>query len=364
MSDTSTTNFIDAYYQDAEPTMFLTGLFQTPERNFYATEGVEIDIVRSGEKVAIPVQDLSAGYRKSEAEIFTNKRFVPPVYKNSFGLESSDLVKRYPGQNPFQNSDYRANIIRQMFRKAKLEEDKIRRAKELQASQVMQTGTATLVDANGNNVFNISYSPKATHFPTAGTAWDAGGDVIGDLLSLANVIRNDGLGDPSITLWGEDAYEAALGNADFKARFDNRRIDTGSIMMMTSGGTATANYRGTIDIGNFKLEIWTYGARYEHPQTSTVTQYLDPGKVVMLVPGARLDATFGAVPHVGRELGIAGQAILPELPGRFSSSGARADMFMNVWLSENGEQLFGGVACRPLLIPTAIDKFGCIDSGV
>lgn len=364
MSDNSTINFIEAYYQDAEAPMFLTGFFQAPDRNFYTQEAVEIDIVRSGEEVAIAVQDLTAGYRKSSADLFTNKKFIPPVFKNSFGLESSDLLKRSPGNNPFESPVYRANIVRQMFRKARLEENKIRRANELQASQVLQTGQATLIDSAGVSVYTIDYKPKSSHFPTAGTAWGSGGDVIGDLLSLANVIRNDGRGDPSVTLWGEDAFEAALANADFKARFDNRRIDTGALERMATGGTSGGNYRGSIDIGNFKLDIWTYGGRYDHPQTGTTTQFIDPANVVMMVPGLRLDATFGAVPHIGRELGFGGDDILPELPNRFASVGSRMDMFLNVWLSENKEQLFGGVASRPLFIPTAIDRFGCIDSGV
>ena len=357
---------IRAYFQDARPTGFFRGLFQSPAENFFNSESVELDIVRGDEQVAIAVQDLTAGYRKNSVDVYTNKEFVPPVFKESFGLTSNDLLKRQAGSNPFADFTYRAHIVKQMMRGMRKQEEKIERANELQASQVMQTGTATLTDSAGNSVYSISYSPKATHFPTVGTAWDAGGDIIGDLLSITNVIRNDGLDDPRITIWGEGAYEAALGNADFLARFESRRADLGAISPMITGGTSGANFRGFVDLGNFKIEIWTYGARYVHPQTGVKTQYMDPKKVIVMTEAPRLDALFGAVPHIGRELGLGGQSIADKLglPGRFGSSGAGMDMFSNAWLSEGGDQLFGGVASRPLFAPTAIDRFGCIDSDI
>lgn len=364
MSTASTINFIRAYFQDARPVQAFSRFFQSPRENFYNQAEIEIDIVRSGEDVAVAVQDLTAGYRANSVDIYTNKKFTAPVFKEKFGLDSHDLMNRMPGKNPFENHSYRAAIVEKMLRGMRKVEEKIRRANELQRSQVLQTGTATLIDSSGAEIYAIDYQPKATHFPTSGTAWDSGGDVKGDLISLCNVIRNDGLVDPNLTVWGEDAYEAALANADFKASFETRRIDAGSVMPMAEGGTGGLNFRGTLDLGNYKIEIWTYGARYKHPQTGVSTQFMDPGKVIVMASGARFDATFGGVPHIGRELGISGQNILPELPSRFGNSEGGMDMFTNVWLTDDGEQLFGGVASRPLYIPTAIDQYGCLDTGV
>lgn len=364
MSDTSTIRLISAYNQMAAPLMFLSGFFQSPAENFHSSEEVEIDIVRSDEDISIVIQDLSAGYRDNSDDIYTNKAFKPPVHKERVNLNSSDLLKRLPGNTPFEAPNFRADIISRMFRKMVLIERKIRRSIELQASQVLQTGIVTLSDSAGTALYTLDYKPKATHFPTAGTAWNlAGADPAGDILALANVIRNDGLEDPDQLLMGESAFEAFIKNDDIQKRYDNRRIDQGTISPMQMRGNG-GTYRGTVEIGNYKYDIWTYGGRYKDPQTGNKIQFLTPGKVVVRSSSARLDATFGAIPNIGRELGLTGPQIIPELPGRISNSAGSMDLFTNAWISDDGETLFGGVGARPLLIPTAIDTYGCIITGV
>lgn len=364
MSTTRTARMLAAYFQMANPLMFLSGLFQSPAQNFYDSEEVEIDIVRSDEDVSIVIQDLSTGYRMNSDDLYTNKSFKPPVNKEAVALNSSDLLKRMPGKNPFENPEFRGNVMTRMLNSMVKVERKIRRSIELQASQVLQTGIITLNDENGVALFTLDYKPKASHFPTAAIAWDqATADILGDLRSLSEVIRNDGLEDPDQIIMGVDAFEVAMQDATFKARFEGRRADLGTIVPMQMRGNG-GNFRGVVEIGNYKFDIWTYGGRYKDPQTGLKVQFVSPEKVIMRASGGRLDMTFGAVPNIGRLLGAQANALLPELPGRFSSGAAGMDLFTNVWLTPDGEQMFGGVGARPLAIPTAIDTFGCIDTGL
>ena len=364
MSGTTTVRMISAYNQMAAPTAFLAGFFRAPAENFYTSEEVEIDIVRSDEEIAIAVQDLSTGYRMNLADISTNKRFKPPILKEAFPINAFDLLKRMPDDNPFEAPDFRANLIARIFRAMVPVEGKMRRTIELQASQILQTGTVTLVDENGNALYTIDFKPKATHFPTAGTAWDqASPDIAGDILSLTNVIRNDGLSDPDQLIFGESALEVALADADFKDRFETRRIDRGTISSFDVRGGG-GQFRGVVEIGNYQLDVWTYSGRYNHPQTSVKTQFVDPGKVIVRDSGGRMDATFGAIPNIGAMLGAQATSLLPELPGRLSNSGGGMDLFTNAWLTPDGEQLFAGLGARPLLIPTAIDTYGCLNTGI
>lgn len=364
MSGSTTIRMLRAYIQMAQPTLFLSGFFLSPPENFHTTEEVEIDIVRSDEDVAIAIQDLSAGYRMNSEDLFTNKGFKPPIFKEAIPLNSFDLIKRIPGQNPFQSPDFRANIILRLFNGMTKIERKIRRSMEWQASQVLQTGTVTLFDKNGVAIYTIDYKPKASHFPTAGTAWDqVGADIAGDINALAEVIRNDGLSDPDQLLMGVDAFEAAIKNEDFLKRFDNRRIDLGTIAPMEMRGNG-GSFRGVVEIGNYRYDIWTYGGRFKNPQTGVKTQFLSPEKVVVRASSGRMDATFGAIPNIGVLMGTQATRLLPELPDRVSNAAGGMDLFTNAWLSDDGEQLFGGVGARPLMIPTAIDTFGCIDTGL
>lgn len=360
MSDTTTKRMISAYYQEASPTAFFSGMFQTRPENFHSSEEVEIDVVRSEEDVSIVIQDLSTGYRMNSDDLYTNKGFKPPVHKEAIPLNAFDLIKRMPGSNPFESPDFRANIIVKMFGGMRKIERKIRRAIELQASQVMQTGVVTLTDINGTALYTLDYAPKAAHFPTAGTSWASAtlAQKIADLTGLCDVIRGNGLVDPDELVIGSTVWENLLATSGFLDRFDARRADLGTITAMSSRGGGGL-YRGTLELGNYKLDVFTYNGRYKDPQSGASTQYLDDGNVIVRSSTARMDATFGAIPNIGALLGASGR-LVPELPSRMSSAANGMDLFTNVWMSPDGEALFGGVGARPLMVPTAIDTYGCL----
>lgn len=361
MSGTVTKRMISVYNQMAGVTLFLSGMFQSPQENFYSSEEVEIDIIRSDEEVSIVVQDLSTGYRMNSDELYTNKGFKPPINKEAIAINSYDLLKREAGANPFESPNFRVSIISRIFKGIRKIEDKIRRSLELQASQILQTGILTLIDSNGVALYTLDFKPKATHFPTVGTAWSVTATCtpIDDIDALAEVIRNDGLDDPDELYFGGTAFKEFVESDQVQKHLNGRRIDQGGIMPASKRGNG-ATFRGTIDIGNYTYSIFTYGGRYKHPQTGVKTQFIDPGKVIVRASNGRLDATFGAIPNIGRELGISSVNMLPELPGRISNADGGMDIFTNSWLSPDGEQLFAGMGVRPLLIPTAIDTFGCL----
>jgi len=361
MSGSTTKRMLAAYMSMAQPMLFLSGFFQSPPENFHTTEEVEIDIVRCDEDISIVIQDLSTGYRMNAEDLYTNKGFKPPIHKEAIPLNSFDLIKRMPGQNPFEAPDFRANVILRLFNGITKIERKIRRSVELQASQVLQTGELTLTDSDGVALYVLDYKPKASHFPTAGTSWATatGAEMIGDIEELAEAIRNDGLLDPDQIIMGAVAFEKFISNADVQKRYDIRRIDLGTIapMQMRGGG---GNYRGMIEIGNYSFDLWTYGGRYTNPSDGVKTQFIDPGNVVVRASQGRMDATFGAIPNIGTLVGGQSTNLLPELPGRLSNSAGGMDLFTNAWLTNDGEQLYGGVGARPLIIPTAIDTYGCL----
>lgn len=365
MSGNTTKRMIRAYQQMAQPTLFLSGLFQSPPENFHSSEEVEIDIVRSDEEISIVIQDLSTGYRMNSEDLYTSKGFKPPIHKEAMPINSFDLIKRMPGQNPFESPDFRANVIVRMFNGMTKIERKIRRSIEVQAAQVLQTGRVTLTDINGNALYTLDYKPKASHFPTAGTSWATatGAQKLSDLNNLAEQIRDDGLADPDQIIMGADAFENFISDDEIQKRFDIRRIDLGTISAMEMRGNG-GNYRGIVEVGNYRYDVWTYGGRYNDPQLDKKNHFVSPGNIIVRASSGRLDATFGAIPNIGSLMGGQASQLLPELPSRVSNAEGGMDLFTNAWLSADGEQLFGGVGARPLMIPTAIDTFGCLDTGL
>jgi len=362
MSDLVTRRMIAAYIKMAAAMMFLTGFFRTPAENFHSSEEIEIDIERSEEDISIVVTDLSTGYRMNSDDLYTNKAFKPPIHKEGIALNAFDLIKRVVGENPFEDPGFRANLIVSMMKKMKKIENKIRRSIELQASQVLQSGTVTLSDENGVALYTIDYKPKVAHFPTVSTDWgDSGYDPIGDLGALAEVIRTNGRENPDQLIFGATAFDKFISNTKVQTLLDNRRMDVGDIGRPETRGQGGTSH-GTFSIGQYTYQLWTYNAVYKHQQTGTLTPFVAADKVIMRATTGRLDATFGAIPNIGAMLGKNGRQLVPELPGRFDSPESGIDLHTNVWLSPDGEQIFGGVGSRPLLIPTAIDTFGCLDT--
>jgi hypothetical protein len=364
MSTATTQSMLAAYIEQASLPMFLQGLFQSPRGNYYNGEKVEVDVVRSGEDIAVVVEDVTTGYRMNSLDKFTNKEFTPPAFKEAVGINAADLLERTAGNNPFANEEFRGKLIGKIFGAAAKIEAKIRRSVELQASQILTLGTVTLVDSAGTERYTLDFQPESTMFPDAGTAWDANGATpLTNIASLAALIRARGKMDPDQLIFGNSSWEAFIKDTTVQARFDARRIDLGTIspMQMRGGG---GQYRGTVEIDNYRFDCWTYNGMYTHPQTGAATLYVPGDKVIVRASAGRLDATFGAIPNVAQLLGVQNVINIPELPGRLANTEGGMDMFVRTWLSPDGEQFFAGFGSRPLLIPTALDTYGCLDTGL
>lgn len=368
MVDNVTKRFLNPYTQMRSPTGFLMrlGTFD-PTTNVYDGEKVTLDIMREDEDISIAQFDKDTGYREISGDLFTNKEFTPPSHKDAITIKADGLNKRQFNQNPFDNPDVVANAARSAARGVNRLRNRIVRSNELQMSQVLQTGTVTLLDNSGNTVYAIDYKPKATHFPTVGTAWGTGGaDPRADLGSLAEVIRNDGKVDSTDLIFGRGALRNFIADPTVKELLDNRRMTIGSInpRLVNSGAT----FYGTIWIDQYQFNLWLYSGRYKDPQTGNMTTYIEDDKVVMLsAPDSesmgestgrtRIDLTYGRH-HVLRDP-------LPEarqfIPRRINDSGGLS-LDINAWFSEDGTTLKVGVGTRPLVIPTGIDTFGCLDT--
>jgi hypothetical protein len=359
MSDLSTIALIDSYLEESPPVSFLSGFFRSPPGNFHTSEDVELDIQRDSEDVSIVVTDLSVGPRHNEATTFTNKKFTPPIFDEEGAISSYDMIKRQFGQNPFQSPDYAANATRAAFSIYRKCEAKIRRAIELMASQVLQTGKLTLVNKAGVALYTLDFQPKATHFVNAtGAVWAVNGstgDPLGNLGALATVIRRDGKRNPNTLIFGDSAFARFVANASVRAALDNRRMDIGLIAPQARGQGAT--YQGSIWVGAYSFEMYTAVGDYNHPQTGVSTPFIDTNKVIMLSSGARLDLTFGAIPLIVAP----DQRALPFLPPRISSVGGGIDLTTNAWVTPDGKHVMVSAGTRPLTIPTAIDTFGAIN---
>lgn len=357
MSDNSTTQLIEMYKEEATAPLFLSGEFQSPQKNFHTTEKVEFDVERDDEDVAIVIKDLSMGPRHNESNTYSSKEVTPPIYDEEGRISSFDMIKRFAGQNPFSNPDYGANAAKEAFSIYRKLEKKIRRAVELQASQVLQTGELTLLDQNGVEVFGLDFQPKTTHFVTVTTPWaadGASGDPLADVGGLAQTVRRNGKKLPYRLIFGLTAFNRFIANTAVKARLDNRAMQLGTVAPEPRGMGAT--FQGWVWVGHYKFEMWTYDGFYKDPVSTLHVPYVADSSVIMLSKDARLDLTYGAIPSIVPP----DQRVLPFLPPRISDSGLGLDLSTTAWVTPNGRHVMVSAGTRPLTIPTAIDTFGCL----
>lgn len=359
MSDTGTRQMIEMYMEEAEAPMFLSGFFQSPARNFHTTQYVELDVIRDDMKIAIPVEDLTAGARHNEAPKYVNKAFVPPIFKEQGAVNAFDMIKRRAGQNPFESPDFALNATNDAFRIFHKLDLKIHRAIELMASQVFQSGTLTLINENGVAIYTLNFLPKASHFVTVTTPWAVDGttgDPFADIASLGRTLRRDGKRLPKNLIFGTSALQRFRYNTvGQKQLISNQNSQGQGAFMPKLRGADGANYIGFVFIDNYRFDLWGYDGFYEHPQTGTLTPYVADNNVIMEC-GGRLDLSYGAIPRI---TGPEARA-LPFLPSRMSSSEQGLDLTTNAWITPDGENLMVSAGTRPLTIPTAIDTIGCL----
>lgn len=357
MSDASTIKLIDSYLEEASAPMFLAGFFRSPPENFHTSEAIELDVERDGEDVAIVINDLSNGPRWNESTLYTNKKFVPPIFDEQGHISAYDMIKRHAGQSPFTDPVYAAQAVREAYKIFRKLELKIRRAVELMAAQVLQTGQLTLINSSGVALYTLNFQPKSSHMATASTAWaldGSTGDPLTDLTALAAVVRRDGKKEPKRMIFGDSAFQRFLANAKVQKALDVRRMEIGSLAPEVRGQGAT--FQGWVWLGHYRLEIWTYDGFYKHPQTGVITPYVSPDNVIIMADG-RLDLTFGAIPI----LVPPEQRVMPFLPPRISGQGAGLDLTTNAWVTPDGKHVMVSAGTRPLTIPTAIDTFARLD---
>jgi len=359
MSTEQTIQMLELYRQQVAAPRFLSGMFQSPARNFHSSQDVEIDILREDEEVAVTVADVSSGARMNEATVLTNKRFTPPVYKEAGPINAYQLMLRSAGQDPFQDPSYQANAMRASMDIGRRCEEKIRRAVELMASQVLQTGTLTLKNEAGNSTFTMDFFPKAAHYPQVAVSWatSATATPIDDLESLGAVIMTNGREMPTDLIFGSTAYMEFMACTQVLNYADNRRINIINLDRPELPGEG-AVYHGTLATGQYRFNLWSYLGRYKDVETAAITEYVDPNLVIMLNPNSRRDLTWGGIPTIGGR----DPRALPFMPGRVSSTAGGIDLHYNAWVEKDNTALTVQVGARPLTIPTAIDTFGCLNT--
>jgi hypothetical protein len=336
---------------------FLTTFFKTPPDGFTDAEFMEYDIVRSGMEAAPVVRNLSTGAVTIVEDTFTNKNIPYPVYALDSPVNIAKLMSRQPGENAYieDKINWLARLsvilVRQLSKMVRM----IRYSIELQAAEVLQKGTLTLTDENGNPTYELDFKPKASHFPEAAVSWDEeDADILTDIENLADVIQADGFCDITTLIFGGAAWKAAYKNKEFREAVKKDNLGMGDLNPRLAG--KGAKFMGYIHIGAYRFDLYIYNAIYTPWGETTPIHYVDPNKVIFLPDPEELDfrRMFGGIPNIKVD-----PVFDPIFGGKIPIEN-EYDFRPRVYFDEPKETYVGEIKSRPATIPVSIDRYGCL----
>jgi hypothetical protein len=353
------TAYLQAYIQLVLFIPFLSTFFRTNPRDIVNAESMKIDIKRGTRKMAPVISNITQRGGKIEKSQYTQKEFTPPVVALGGDFAPGDLIEKVFGVDEYTSAgqEYMVQLMNNIMDTMMEIEGQINRTIEYQAAQILQTGEVYLYDDQGNIAYSIDYYPKATHFPTVTIPWsDEDSDPDTDISNLIDVIRKDGKVKIRNIIFGKTALDNYLRNTKVDDKFDITRINSGIYNPREINDDV--KLLGELLIGTDRLMAYVYEGLYDHPSTGTVTNFVDPEKVILLPDpqGMNVDMrkTYCRVPTItGIDPRFAG--IVPTTMNLENRS-----YTPRVWADGNADSLNVELKTRPLLIPVSIDAFGCL----
>lgn len=302
------------------PSMLQDLIFKN--RNSHAAEHIDVDVVIGGRKI-LPFVSNSAGgtvIDKLTGQMQSVKapRIRP---KKPFGATEL-LTQRGPGKQFYANG---GGVNAERNRKIGEELADIRNRVDMTIEfMCAQALLGSYSVSNDGYDFSIDFNMPATHLPTlgAGLGWnEAGGDVLGDIDTWAQLISDaTGMG-PDIAICGKNVVAALRTNSDVQALLDNRRNDAGGFSWDTN-----SNYIGKLN----GIDLYRYGNSYTDYADASQT-FISDDAFILVSSMARFSVEFGMI----LDLDAGGAEIVGEY---FSKS----------WLEKDPSVLWMLAESRPL----------------
>lgn len=334
---------IDVYQERIAPTSFLRSFFPTTTS---PTKEISIEVERMGEKVAVDVVRGTEGNRNQFSRS-TEKVFIPPFFREYFDATQLDLYDRVLGSQGNAQAPLFTALLNTVADRLGTLQDKIERAIELQASQVLTTGIVTLTNGIATT---IDFKRKAASLVDkgAGAYWATGSvDPFADLEAGCNFLRQVGRsGDGTFNLiLGSTALSDLLKNTTFLTRQNlfNMALDQ---VTGPQRGSLGMTFHGILTCGSYKVQLWAYPQFYDADTNGdgtvyTSTPYINAKKVILIPTKPRFKCAFAAVPQ------LIGQ------PGQMPVQGA---FVMGEYLDERLASHIFDVKSAPLCLPVAVDQ--------
>ena len=346
---------------------------------------VDIDIIRGNERTSklVPrgpvARSIGSSLESLNEQKFTEVNRAYPLGIEIFDLYAGQLNKRVRGELVSQPLSRQERL--RVLAIAAMKETTRRQVRMMEylASQSLRTGKQDAILSEAVPTYDWSRNANLTI--TVGTKWDASGDVLADLDTACDRIRQYGHQQAKIVVFGKTALAAALENTAFAALADNRRLGfiqlgMGAAMPAEYGWMAEAgfNYRGEILTPHgYTLSAYTYNEGYDNA-SGVYTPYMPVDETFVFAPSARCDRYFGppeTMPLMSAQrqfyadaFGMTPEAI-PSIGYQGTSRVVMPSMFYNdAYPNSDGSTITHRSQVAPIFATTHVDAFALLDGCV
>jgi len=267
---------------------------------------INIDIIKSkGEKLAATVH---RGQSSNPTDVdnttdyeWSNIGRTWPLVEESGNINSTQLLKRSPGDNPYQQ---RTQLERNRALARDIHNEHMRRSMrtwEYQASQSILTGKmpAIIGTTNVNLIYDF-YRP-ASHTIGVAVPWDnASADILGDIDSALDIGREDSYRHLDFLAIGGNAMNAFIRDLTVQKIADNQRFELIQVSLNFPVPPRFARYinNGWTAYGRLRTpkgrEVWIFVNDMIYTDSAGNPQnYMPLDKAFLLSSQARFDRYFG-----------------------------------------------------------------------
>jgi len=212
---------------------------------------------------------------------------TPPLIDENFVVSAQDLKIRGFGEGNIntRNEQKFQNLVNRQITKLK---NRKQRAYNAQIAELITAGTVTISekDDKGNvkATRTVDFSMPATHIYTVATAWNASGDIFGDMEAIDELIIKDSGVTPTYALVGKTTLADMIADSTISALMDNRRVEFGNFAKEDKGNGLT--YWGNL----LSKAIYTFT-----DFDSAGNAYIPASAYIVGGADAELDILFGSI---------------------------------------------------------------------
>lgn len=275
-------------------TFFLDKFFTNVKT--FATERVDIDIVKGNRRMAAFVHPRSGGQVLKGAG-YSTESYKPPLV-NPYDVTTADqLMTRLPGEDLYSGMTPAQRAAQKLMDEYTRLDDATTRREEWMAVQAIVTGQIPVVGEGVNEIIDFGFTNKVTLTSTARWGQSAC-KILENLEAWVDQVYTNGFANVDTVIMGKGAIKAFMNDEHVLKMLDNKRVNIGEIAPKDLPGGV--RYYGHLAAPS--LDIYGYNEVYlddwTDPSAPAVKPLIPDGAVILISSNPGYMRAYGACTYI------------------------------------------------------------------